>query len=73
VVKSTIFGGNITCAGLLLVEDYLAAFREHLAAGGCRPKQVVLPRISCDVNCDDLSMRPVADLELETGCAILLA
>jgi hypothetical protein len=72
-VKSTVFGGNVSCAGLLLVEDYLIAARGFLADGGRQPDTIVLPRVSFDVNDEDLGMRPVADLQRETGSSILLA
>ena len=32
-VKSTVFGGNVTVAGLLLIEDYALAARKHVANG----------------------------------------
>ncbi len=72
-VKSTVFGGNVTVAGLLLIEDYLLAVRDHVAIGGRPPQQIVVPRVSFDVNDEDLSMRPLSDLSRETGSAVLLA
>ncbi len=72
-MKSTVFGGNVTVAGLLLIEDYLLAVRDHVAIGGRPPQQIVVPRVSFDVNDEDLSMRPLSDLSRETGSAVLLA
>ena len=72
-VQSRVFGGNVTCAGLLLVEDYVIAVQDHVADGGPPPEQVVVPRVSFDVNDEDLSMRPIGDLARETASSVLLA
>jgi hypothetical protein len=59
-VSSKVFGGNIDCAGLLLVEDYIAAIEEFLKkARGKKPKYAILPRASFDIATEDLSMTPL--------------
>jgi hypothetical protein len=72
-VGSAVFGGNVSCAGLLLVDDYLGAIEEDVADGHERPRKIVLPRISFDVNCEDLAMRPASDLEQAVRCPVVLA
>lgn len=64
VVKSKVFGGNVDCAGLLLVEDYICAIKEFLEQKqNKKPDIIILPRISFDINMEDLSMAPVRKIE----------
>jgi hypothetical protein len=59
-VKAKVFGGNIECAGLLLVEDYICAIEEYLERSKKpKPEVLILPRVSFDVNMEDLAMTPV--------------
>lgn len=63
-VKSTVFGGSVECAGLLLVEDYIKAMADFLEKEGQeRPDYVFLPRNSFDVNEEDLSMNSVMSIK----------
>lgn len=63
-VKSRVFGGNIDCAGLLLVEDYLYAIKEFLEKEkNKKPEVIILPHRSFDINMEDLSMAPVKKIE----------
>lgn len=63
-VKSTVFGGSVECAGLLLVEDYIKAIADFLEKEGHeRPDYVFLPRNSFDVNKEDLSMNSVMSIK----------
>lgn len=57
IVKSKVFGGNIDCTGLLLVEDYISAIEEYLENSQKeKPAIIILPRGSFDIMMDDLSM-----------------
>jgi NifB/MoaA-like Fe-S oxidoreductase len=56
-VESKVFGGNIECAGLLLVEDYIYAVEEYLRnTKKPRPEVMIMPRESFDINMEDISM-----------------
>jgi len=69
VVKSREFGGNITSAGLLLVEDYIYAVDEFLKQEGRRkPECLIVPSISFDINKEDIRM--VSYKEIENRCGI---
>ena len=60
VVNSNVFGGNVKCAGLLLVEDYIKVIAEFLKKyRSKRPEYIFLPRNSFDKNMEDLSMESV--------------
>ena len=64
VVESKVFGGNVDCAGLLLVEDYICAIEEFLRQSQNRkPEVIILPRVSFDINMEDLSMTPVRKIQ----------
>ncbi|MBF0485605.1 MAG: radical SAM protein [Candidatus Omnitrophica bacterium] len=73
MVKSQVFAGNVDCAGLLLVEDYLAAVKEFfLHNKGPRPEEIILPRASFDINDEDLSMTPATQIEKIYGTKVHL-
>jgi len=56
-VKSRVFGGNVDCSGLLLVEDYIFAIEEYCEKRQNNPPElIILPSSSFDVNGEDLSM-----------------
>lgn len=64
IVKSKVFGGNVDCAGLLLVEDYLCALKEFLEQKqNKKPEFLILPRVSFDINMEDLSMTSISKIE----------
>jgi len=69
VVKSKVFGGNITSAGLLLVEDYICAIDEFLKQGKKRkPECLIISSLSFDINKEDIRM--VSYKEIENRCGI---
>ena len=60
-VKSRFFGGNIGCAGLLTVEDYLWAVTKVLKVR--KPDYLLLPGISFDDRGRDLTGRSYLEIE----------
>jgi len=69
VVKSRVFGGNVSSAGLLLVEDYIYAIDEFLKEEEKRrPECLILPDVSFDINKEDIRM--VSYKEIENRCGI---
>ncbi|GAV26468.1 radical SAM protein [Carboxydothermus islandicus] len=60
-VKSRFFGGNIGCAGLLTVEDYLWAVTKVLKVQ--KPDYLLLPAISFDDRGRDLTGRSYLEIE----------
>ena len=73
-VKSKVFGGNVDCAGLLLVEDYISAIEEFFEQSQTeKPEVVILPRASFDINMEDLSMTPVKKIEDIFNINLILA
>lgn len=74
MVKSNVFGGNVQAAGLLLVEDYIAAIEQFLQRRpGYRPEAMILPRMTFDKNNEDLGMTPAKRLEERFGIKLYLA
>jgi len=74
VVKSKVFGGNIDCAGLLLVKDYISAVKEFLRIKqNGKPDVIILPSVSFDINGEDLSMTPVREIEDRCKIKLILA
>lgn len=73
VVKSNVFGGNVDCAGLLLVEDYVFAIDEFLRQNeDKKPEVLILPRRSFDINLEDLSMVSPRILETKYKAKLVL-
>jgi len=73
-VKAEVFGGNVDCAGLLLIKDYITAidqfFNSHHA---WVPEVMILPQRSFDINLEDLSMTPARTLEEKYTTPVILA
>ncbi len=73
VVKSNVFGGNVDCAGLLLVEDFVLAIDEFLKQNkDKKPEVLILPRRSFDINLEDLSMVSPRILETKYKTQLIL-
>lgn len=65
-VKNNFFGGNIRSAGLLVVDDYLAAL------SGLAGDLIILPPISFDTKGKDLSRRHYTEIEQGLGIPAVL-
>lgn len=64
-VANRFFGGTIACAGLLVVEDFLTAWREHRQAD--KPDLICLPGRAFDYRGIDLVGRGHWEIEEATG------
>lgn len=70
-VPSRFFGGSIMAAGLLVVSDFLAAFKEFQARHpATKPDLVLVPAIAFDHRGSDLTGRSMWDLQEATGCPV---
>lgn len=73
-VRAGVFGGNVDCAGLLMIKDYIAAVDEFLRFNrGWVPEAMILPRNSFDVNLEDLSTEPLSTLQKRYHAGVILA
>ncbi|MFZ5944404.1 MAG: radical SAM protein [Bacillota bacterium] len=70
-VKNLYFGGNIQCAGLLIINDFLAAFKLLFGDRGT-PDVLILPSIAFDKDGRDITGRGLWELEELTGCQVVL-
>jgi pyruvate-formate lyase-activating enzyme len=57
-VKNETFGGNVECAGLLLVDDYIAAIEKAMANGMNKPDMFVTSGQSFEYDGVDLALIP---------------
>jgi len=74
LVPSKVFGGNIDCSGLILVEDYLDAIEAFLVQEkNGEPEVLILPGGSFDINLEDLSMAPAQKIQDRFGIPFILA
>ena len=74
--ENTTFGGTIGAAGLLTVDDYLAAYREWAGSrptGAPVPVQVIVPQESFDRRGLDLRRTPVSRLEEGVGLRVIVS
>lgn len=71
-VKNHTFGGTIRCAGLLTIEDYLAAWRAYCAEHP-RPAALLVPGESFNSLGRDLTGRHLRELGQCTGCPVAMA
>jgi len=73
VVNSGVFGGSVSSAGLLLVEDYICAVDEFLKEEGKRkPECLILPGVSFDINKEDISMISYKEIEKKCGIKVYI-
>ena len=71
-VTSRFFGGNIQAGGLLVVRDFLAAYRKAIA-DGFEPVEVTLPKAAFDPWGRDLEGVHYRVIEEKTGRPVMLA
>jgi len=70
-VYSETFGGNIECAGLLLVDDYLCAIKNFLLkTPEFKPDVIVVPKASFPANLQDLKMVSIHEIEKQYGIPV---
>ncbi len=75
-VTNRTFGGTIAAAGLLTVDDYLAAYEEWRASAPLEapePAQIILPQESFDRRGFDLKRVHASHLQRLTGVRVLLS
>lgn len=70
-VKNRTFGGTVRCAGLLTIDDYLAAWEDY-CAGHPRPGALLIPMESFNSLGMDLTGRHVREIGRITGCPVAL-
>lgn len=70
-VKNHTFGGTVRCAGLLTIEDYLAAWRAY-CENHPRPGALLIPGESFNSLGRDLTGRHVRELGQVTGCPVAI-
>jgi hypothetical protein len=70
-VTSGLFGGNIDCAGLLTIDDYIRAIDEFLA-GHAKPELLVMPWASFPIDRQDVSGNSVHAIREKYGVKVAL-
>jgi len=74
IPRNRFFGGNIIMGDLLVVQDFIDAVEEHLAAGNARPDLIVIPSTPFGLGRfkRDLTGRVFLDIERQVGIPVAL-